>query len=284
MSYCHLIDGATLAAHLHHPSWVVFDCRFDLLDPERGRAEYAAAHIPGAHYAHLDHDLSAPVTAASGRHPLPDVATIGAWFGARGVRAGVQVVAYDSSGGSMAVRVWWLLRWLGHAAVCVLDGGWPAWREAALPEDSKTVSLPGGAPLAGQPDATMLIDTPAVLDNLQRRQWLLLDARTGERFRGEQEPIDPVAGHIPGARHHALQDNLRPDGRFLPPTELRARLLRSLGGHPAHKVACFCGSGVSACHNLLAMELAGLSGARLYAGSWSEWIRDPSRPVATGAD
>jgi thiosulfate/3-mercaptopyruvate sulfurtransferase len=278
----HLVDSETLATHHNDADWVVFDCRFDLADSARGLNAYRAGHIPGAYYAHLDDPLSSPISAQSGRHPLPDSAALRAWFGERGVRDGVQVVAYDDSGGSMAVRVWWLLRWLDHADVAVLDGGWQAWCETGLPQDAASVPVAGGAPLRGQPNSAMLLDTGAVQTNLETREWLILDARTGERFRGEQEPIDPVAGHIPNARSAPLQDNLRADGRFRSAADLRTRYLELLGEYSADKAACMCGSGVSACHNLLAMELAGLGGARLYAGSWSEWIREPGRPVAIG--
>ena len=281
MPFQTLVDTDTLAQRLTDPRWVIFDCRFDLADTAKGRGAFTISHIPGAHYAHLDDDLSGPITADSGRHPLPDVARLSAWLGARGVAPGRQVVAYDDSGGSMAVRVWWLLRWLGHTAVAVLDGGWQAWQEARLPVDD---CPPTTSPVAfaGSPHPTLLLTTEEIMAELDTGRWLLIDARTAERFRGASEPIDPVAGHIPGAVNLPLQRTLGADGRFLPPSALRASYLPLLAGRTPDTAARMCGSGVTAAHNLLAMEIAGLRGARLYAGSWSEWIRDPRRPVAVG--
>ncbi len=282
MTHQLLIDTSALAAHLQEPGWVLLDCRFDLADTARGEREHAVSHIPGAHYAHMDRDLSDSITPESGRHPLPDPGRLRAWLGRHGIGEGVQVVAYDDSGGSMAVRIWWLLRWMGHTEVAVLDGGWQAWCGDGLPLEYQAPELPGAAELRGEPDDGMLLSTRQVMENLETRQWLLLDARTGERFRGEQEPIDPVAGHIPGSRSHPLQTNLGPDGRFRSAAELHAAYRACIGSHSHDRLACLCGSGVSACHNLLAMELAGFRGVRLYAGSWSEWIRDSQRPVAVG--
>jgi len=282
MTYRTLIDAATLYHRLARPGWTIFDCRFDLTDPGRGLRDYRQAHVPGARYAHLDHDLSGRIDAGTGRHPLPDPGQLCQWLGRNGVGPTTQVVVYDDSFGSMAVRLWWLLRWLGHQRVAVLDGGWQAWQAAGL-AISRELSQPGeGAPYPGRPRSEMLVSTEQVLADLGRGEWLLLDARTPERFRGEQEPIDPVAGHVPGARNLPLQRNLDTGGRFLGPERLREVYEDVLDGHPTERVACLCGSGVTACHDLLALEIAGLTGARLYAGSWSEWIRDPRRPVATG--
>jgi thiosulfate/3-mercaptopyruvate sulfurtransferase len=276
-----LVDPATLARHLGDPAWVVFDCRFDLADPGKGRAAFAAAHVPGACYAHLDEDLSGPITPASGRHPLPDPASLCAWLSRRGVTAGRQVVAYDDSGGSMAVRLWWLLRWLGHHAAAVLDGGWQAWQGVGLPTDAAPPApVPGR--FSGTPRPDMLLSTAEIAASLGTDRWLLIDARTAERFRGDAEPIDPVAGHVPGAVNLPLQQNLASDGRFLSAAVLRRHYAAVLAGRSPETVACMCGSGVTAVHDLLAMEIAGLPGARLYAGSWSEWIRDPGRPVTRG--
>ncbi len=283
MSYSLLIDAGELAANLDRPDWVVIDCRFDLTDTGRGEADYHASHIPNAHYAHLDRDLSSPITPDSGRHPLPAIDALADWLGSHGVGRGVQVVAYDDTGGNMAVRLWWLLRWLGHDRVALLDGGWQAWVNAGLPQQTEAPAPGVAVEFQPRPDAGMLLSTEQLQENLQTAEWLLLDARSGERFRAEQEPIDPVAGHIPAARSHPLTSNLGPDGRFLPPEQLREAYLQSLGSYHPGQVVCMCGSGVSACHNILAMEVAGLSGVRLYAGSWSEWIRDPDRPVAKGA-
>lgn len=281
MKHTTLIDAATLARHLADPAWVVFDCRFDLADPGQGRRHYLDAHLPGARYAHLDTNLSGPITPSTGRHPLPDPARLCAWFGQQGVDTGTQVIAYDDSGGNMAVRLWWLLRWLGHDAVALLDGGWQHWLGAAGPV---TAALPQPVPteFQGSPDWDQVLTTDQVVADLEHGRWRLIDARSAERFRGEAEPIDPVAGHIPGAVNLPLQQNLTADGRFRPAAELRAQYLALLGRYPPERSACLCGSGVTACHNLLAMAIAGLPGGRLYAGAWSEWIRDPARPVAVG--
>lgn len=272
-----LVDGATLAARLGDPAWVVVDCRHDLADPAAGEAAYARGHIPGAVFLHLDRDLSAAKNGRNGRHPLPDIATLAAALGRAGIGAGVQVVAYDDCSGMMAGRLWWLLRWLGHEAVALLDGGLPAWTAA------------GGALSIEIPELSARIFTPAprdwvlsadqVLAGLGRPDRVIVDARAPDRFRGENESIDPVGGHIPGARNRFFRDNLGPDGRFKPPAQLRREWTEVLAGVAPEQVVHQCGSGVSACHNLLAMEIAGLPGARLYAGSWSEWCADPARPV-----
>lgn len=272
-----LVDEATLAAHLGDPAWVVVDCRHDLADPAAGEAAYARGHIPGAVFLHLDRDLSSAKNGRNGRHPLPHIATLAAALGRAGIGPGVQVVAYDDCGGMMAGRLWWLLRWLGHEAVALLDGGLPAWTAA------------GGALSAEMPEPAARTFTPAprdwvldadqVLAGLGRPDRVIVDARAPDRFRGENESIDPVGGHIPGARNRFFRDNLGPDGRFKPADQLRQEWTATLAGAAPEQVVHQCGSGVSACHNLLAMEIAGLPGARLYAGSWSEWCADPARPV-----
>lgn len=280
-----LIDSATLARHLDHPDWRVVDCRFDLADVERGEHDYRTQHIPGACYAHLDRNLSGPITPTTGRHPLPDPARFRDWLQRHGIRATTQVVAYDDSGGTMAVRLWWLLHWLGHTQVAVLDGGLPAWQEDGFPLTSEPPPPTARSKFSGLSDPTRVVETSTLLAQLgQPEALLLLDARTAERFRGESEPIDPVAGHIPGAVNLPLQDNLGADGRFKPADALRRQYAAVLGDMPPQRVAVMCGSGVTACHNLLAMAIAGRHGGRLYAGSWSEWIRDPARPVATRGD
>lgn len=284
MAYDTLIDADTLAQCLGRPDWRVFDCRFDLADVDRGERAYVEAHIPGAFYAHLERDLSAPITPDSGRHPLPDVPSFRRWLGRHGVRPDSQVILYDDTAGSMAVRLWWLLRWLGHERVAVMNGGWQAWSAGAHPSDRNRPVLPDEPPYPGEPKPSMVVDTTAIarqIDDPEAR-LLLMDARTGERFRGEHEPIDPVAGHIPGAIDLPLQGNLEPDGRFKSAAALRQRYLEAFNGHPAEDVVAMCGSGVTACHNLLALAIAGLPDGRLYPGSWSEWIRDPQRPIATG--
>jgi thiosulfate/3-mercaptopyruvate sulfurtransferase len=285
MRYDTLVSAARLAQHLDDPDWRVVDCRFDLAATDHGARDYRLGHIPGAVYAHLDHDLSGPITPDTGRHPLPDPQRLGRWVGEIGITPDRQVIAYDDSGGTMAVRLWWLLRWLGHRDVALLDGGWQAWQQSGLPSESDPVSPSSAAVYPGTPDPSQVVETETLVAWCEQRDVsiTLIDARTAERFNGEAEPIDPVAGHIPGAINRPLQENLDADGRFKSPEDLRRLYLGTLGGRPPASVVAMCGSGVTACHNLLAMEIAGLSGGRLYAGSWSEWIRDPARPVATDA-
>lgn len=281
MPYTTLIDTATLHAHLNDPDWIVIDCRFNLMDTEAGRQAYMEGHLPGAHYAHLDEDLSSSITPTTGRHPLPDPAQLAQKLSEWGIDNHTQVVAYDDMGGMLAAaRLWWLLRWLGHEAVAVLDGGLAAWRRAELP---LTTATPTARPAAfeARPDDRLWL-TAAQIQALSKEEQLV-DARAAARYRGEMEPIDPVAGHIPGAINLPTEDNLTTDGHFQPADALRTRFLAVLAGRSPTAVVHHCGSGLTACHNLLAMEAAGLNGSRLYAGSWSEWIRDPSRPVATGA-
>ena len=284
MSLQTLVSAPQLAEQLDNADWRIVDCRFDLADTARGERDYELGHIPGACYAHLDRDLSSPITPDSGRHPLPDPHCLTTWLGDIGIGRGTQVVAYDDSGGTMAVRLWWLLRWLGHDAVALLDGGWQAWTAAGL-----AVGRDPGLPrprttFAGRPDGSQVIGTQRLLEQIGDRDapLLLMDARTRERFRGEAEPIDPVAGHIQGAVNLPLQLNLNADGTFRSAAELRALYRPAIGNYDPSQVVAMCGSGVTACHNLLAMEIAGLSGGKLYAGSWSEWIRDSGRPVAIG--
>ncbi|MBT9489291.1 MAG: sulfurtransferase [Rubrivivax sp.] len=258
---------------------VVLDTRFDLAQPAAGAAAHAAGHLPGAVYAHLDQQLSGAKTGLNGRHPLPDRGSFAAWAGAQGIQPGVLVVAYDDQGGPYAARAWWLLRWLGHADVAVLDGGWAAWQAAGGAVDNTVPPVVGGAPYPASSTAAMpTVDAQALLAQLGRVR--LVDARAAERFRGDVEPLDPVAGHIPGATLRFFKDNLQADGRFKSAEQLRAEF--SAWGQPAAEVVHQCGSGVTACHNLLAMAHAGLGGAALYAGSWSEWCADPRRPVARG--
>lgn len=282
MAFTTLIDTATLAAHLDNPQWVVVDCRFVLRDPSAGRRAYEAAHIPGARYAHLNDDLSSPPTARSGRHPLPDpersAQTLGAW----GIDATKQVIAYDDSSGAIAARLWWLLRWLGHGAVAVLDGDWRAWTRERRPQTAMTPTV-ARAQFVPRPDSLPQVNADALQQSLQGERALLFDARSEERFRGEVEPFDKVAGHVPGAVNLPFEDNLQPNGCFLPAAELRAQYQDFLGGSAPYSVVHMCGSGVTACHNVFAMEHAGLAGSRLYVGSWSEWITDPNRPIAVGA-
>ncbi|HEX3837127.1 MAG TPA: sulfurtransferase [Steroidobacteraceae bacterium] len=279
----HLIEPAEVAARLAASATrtVVFDCRHDLLRPQWGRAEFAAAHIPGAVFAHLDQDLSGPTTPQSGRHPLPDPAALAAFLGAAGVDGDTLIVAYDQDKSPFAARLWWLLRWLGHERVAVLNGGLAAWRAAGLPLQSAVAArLPRKFTL--RPALARAATTADVERELQGGRVLLLDARGADRFAGQNESIDPVAGHVPGARNQPFALNLDASGRLQSAAALAALWRGVLGDTPPAQVVAMCGSGVTACHNLLAMELAGLPGARLYAGSFSEWIRDPARTVATG--
>lgn len=279
MPYTTLISaGELIALQAENRATVLLDCGFDLSDTGAGAQAYAAGHLPGAHYVRLDADLSGTKTGRNGRHPLPDRAALAASAGRWGIAPGVQVVAYDAQGGPYAARAWWLLRWLGHEAVAVLDGGPTAWCQAggsltgAVPPPAAMPPYPAGAPAMPSLDADELW---ARLDRVQ-----VFDARSGERFRGEVEPLDPVAGHIPGATLRCFKDNLAPDGRFKPAAQLRDEFLAlSL---PGRQPVQQCGSGVTACHNLLAMAHAGLGLSTLYPGSWSEWCSDPARPVARG--
>lgn len=268
-----LMQVAELAAARGREELVVVDCRFDLAAPEAGRLAYLEAHVPGACYAHLDHDLSGPPATDHGRHPLPGPARLSALFGALGIDATRRVVAYDDAGGMFAARLWWMLRYMGHDAVAVLDGGWQAWVNA------------GGTTMSGEerPAARRFSGTPrrerlVTLDEVAGASQLV-DARAAPRYRGEVEPLDPVAGHIPGALNRPSAENFGPDGRFKPAEQLRAEFDALLAGRAPATVVHHCGSGVTAVPNLIAMELAGLGPTGLYAGSWSEWCRDPRRPV-----
>ncbi len=283
MAYTALISAAELSARYEDADWAVVDCRFSLADTELGRRQYAAAHIPGALYAHMDEDLSGPVIAGrTGRHPLPDIDVLAQRFSAWGIDEGVQVVAYDDSGGAMAARLWWLLRWLGHDAVVVLDGGWSAWQaEGRLVSATATPRSP--RVFTPTPQPALVVSAEELLRDLDASGLALFDARGADRYRGENETIDPVAGHIPGARSAPYAENLQADGRFRPADELRRRFTVLLEGVPAEEAIFYCGSGVTAAHDLLALAAAGLGNARLYAGSWSEWIVDPQRPTATGS-
>jgi thiosulfate/3-mercaptopyruvate sulfurtransferase len=284
MPFTTLIDVDSLAA-LKGPA-VLLDCRFDLSQPQAGRRAYAQGHIPGARYADLNLDLSSPVTLGSGRHPLPRPDVLADFFAAAGIGDETQVIAYDDANGSLAARVWWLLNWLGHSPVAVLDGGFKAWVGAGgAIEVGEPAHSPGGAksPFTVRLRPETVLAAADVQRALEDSRRLLVDARAGERFAGTVEPLDLVAGHIPGAVNHPFTANLTPDGRFLPLGELRKRWLTRLGGTAPSDAILMCGSGVTACHNILAMTSAGLPGGKLYAGSWSEWIRDPERPVASGA-
>jgi thiosulfate/3-mercaptopyruvate sulfurtransferase len=277
-----LIQAEDLAALLGDARLRLFDCRFDLARPAYGRSAYLDEHVPGAIYADLDRDLAAPATPTSGRHPLPPAEEFAARLRAWGVNADSRVVAYDDGNGAYASRLWWMLRWLGHDDVAVLDGGLRRWLQLGLPL-AEDVPSPAPGDFTARPRPARVVDAAAILAATSDPAMRILDARAPERYRGEVEPIDRVAGHVPGARNHPFATSLDPQGRFLPPETLRGALAASLDGVAPGSTIVYCGSGVTACHVLLALEHAGLGGARLYPGSWSEWSSDPSRPVATGA-
>ncbi len=292
-----LIEPAELAASLERPDWVIVDCRFDLAHPEWGRGAYAQSHIPGAFYADLDRDLSGPTGPHTGRHPLPELHSLAAAFGRWGIERAAsseaasgrhtQVIAYDQANGAYAARLWWLLRWAGHPLVAVLNGGFAAWQRAGLPVSADPPTLPARQfvpePTAGSLVEAAQLERMVADGSLASGRAALVDARGADRFAGHNETLDPVAGHIPGARNHPFTGNIDANGRFLAVPELRQRWQQRLGSTAPADTIAMCGSGVTACHNLLAMEIAGMGGARLYAGSWSEWIRDPARPIARGA-
>ncbi len=276
-----LITAQTLREHFGRADWAIVDCRFDLLRPAWGQEAYLQGHVPGAIYASLEKDISAPSTGTNGRHPLPPDLILAAAFSRWGIDRKTQVVAYDDNGGGYAARAWWCLRYLGHDRVALLDGGLPAWVEAGMPlrsgEEQRAPAKFRPAPRPG-----LRIDASEIAASARTSRLRLIDARAPERYRGDEEPIDPVAGHIPAAVNHPWQSNLDAQGRFRPAAELRLEYLALLRGQPPESAAVYCGSGVTACHDLLAMSYAGLDGARLYPGSWSEWCSNAARPVARG--
>jgi len=261
------------------PPLVVVDCRFNLLKPDAGRAAYQAGHIPGAFYADLDRDLSGPRGPQTGRHPLPDPEQLRELFGRFGITAHTRVVAYDEGSGGLAARLWWLLRWMGHQSVVLLDGGLAAWQKAGLPL-TQTAPVAGHNDFDGQPGQMPVLHTAQVSAALLENAIQLLDMRAEERFLGQVEPIDPVAGHIPGALNVPFSGNLDAGNRFQTAEQLAQRYAPLVTGRKPGRIVCMCGSGVTACHGIFALELAGMPGAALYPGSWSEWIRSPERPVA----
>lgn len=278
-----LIDASELRLHLDDPAWAPVDCRFDLADPHAGQAAYLAGHIPGAVYAHLERDLSGPAAPGRGRHPLPPPEFLSAAFARWGIGPGVQVVAYDDCGGGRAARLWWCLRWLGHRDAAVLDGGIGAWIESGGPLRAGEETRPP-RPFDARIQAGWIAEAGEIERRLDDPTMVLLDSRAPERYRGEIEPIDPAAGHIPGARNRPWEVNLDARGRMLSPGTLRAAFDELLDGAAPQSAVVYCGSGVTACQNLLAMAHAGLAGARLYPGSWSEWSADSRRPIADFAE
>ena len=278
MGYTTLVSVGELNSHLNDPDWIVFDCRHDLIDTGIGRREYAQSHVPGARFLHLDDDLSGPKSGANGRHPLPDPESFRARLTALGMANDKQAVAYDASGGYYAARLWWMLRWIGHGRVAVLDGGWDAWLAAGSPVTSQHPAIKAGAFSGTAHDHT--VDARLILAQLDQPRVRLIDARSPDRFRGENETLDPVGGHIPGAVNRFFKPNLAADGCFKSAAELKREFSDLIGALPAAQIVHQCGSGVPACHNLLAMEIADLHGSKLYPGSWSEWCSDPQRPIA----
>jgi len=274
-----LISSDLLEANLTNQKWVIIDCRFDLSDTISGEQSYKEHHIPGAVYAHLDRDLSGTPTGRNGRHPLPAIAVMEDTFGKLGINHETQVVAYDESNGIFASRLWWMLRYLGHDAVAVLDGGITKWIQEAKPLQ-KTLEGRNRVVFTANPHPEMLVGASQVQVLLGDSTRRILDARAPDRYAGGTEPLDAVAGHIPGAMNHHYGHNVTEEGSFIEPAKLRLIYDQLLQDIQPSRLVCYCGSGVTACHNLLAMEHAGLSGAKLYAGSWSEWCSDPGRPVA----
>lgn len=274
-----LVTTEALSRHLDDPGWVVIDTRHDLADPEKGPRAYAGSHIPGAYFLHVDRDLAGPKTGANGRHPLPDLATFAAKVNACGVTPDSQVVLYDDAGGNYCVRLWWMLRWLGHGKVALLDGGWPLWVKEGRPTTAEVPPPKAGA-FVPRPMLGATVDAAFVARFREDPAVKLIDARARERFEGKVEPLDPVAGHVPGAVNRFWKTNLEPDGRFRAADDLRDEFEDLLDGADPATAVHMCGSGVTACHNMFAMALAGLPTGRLYPGSWSEWCADPSRPVA----
>ncbi len=276
-----LVSVERLRGHLHDPRWCIVDVRHDLFDADAGIRAYQAGHIPNAVFAGIDTQLSGGKTGFNGRHPLPPRDELVETFRGWGINSDSQIVAYDAQGGQFASRLWWLARWLGHARVALLDGGWPKWLNDTHLSSQQLVKIVRGNFTASE-SMMPLATVDQVLQSLDSQDGILLDARTAERFRGEQEPIDPVAGHIPGARNRPWQQNLNSDQTFKSARELRSEFEALLNQRTPDQITHQCGSGVTACHSVFAMELAGLPGSALYGGSWSEWIADPARPVATG--
>ncbi len=275
-----LISTAALAEGLTDPDWVVADCRFDLGDPQAGVTAWRAGHVPGAIHVDLERDLAVAITPQSGRHPLPEPAVFAATLSRLGIGNQSRVVCYDAGNAAYASRLWWMLRYVGHDSVQVLDGGFAAWVAEGRPVATDDRPRPA-ARFVANPRPSMLLDVAAVTAALARGERVV-DLRGAERFRGEVEPLDTIAGHVPGAVNLPFPQNLDADGRFRAPAEIAEMWRARTGAAPGHAPICMCGSGVTACQGLLALEIAGIRGGRLYAGSWSEWIRDPARPVARG--
>lgn len=275
-----LTSAETLSKKLHDPDWAIFDCRHDLFDLAKGERQYREGHIPGAHFASVDTDLSGDKTGSNGRHPLPAPAAFAAFLARNGVSNATHIVAYDDVGGQFASRLWWMARWIGLTNISLLDGGIQKW----LAEGrglSTEVPAPSTSPLRGTADPVMVWSAAEVLAHINDTNFTLIDARAAERYRGETEPIDPVAGHIPNALNRFYKSNLNADLTFRSPEEIRNEFTELTRYRAPEQVVHYCGSGVTACANLFAMELSGLHGSKLFAGSWSEWVANPERPVVT---
>ena len=275
-----LINTENLFKHRHDPDWVIFDCRHDLFDPGKGERQYREGHIPGAHFANIDTDLSGDKTGSNGRHPLPSPAAFSAFLARHGVSNTSTIVAYDDVGGQFASRLWWMARWIGLTKIFLLDGGIPKWiaEGRALATD---VPAPSPAPLRGNANPLMVWSATELAAHIEDANISVIDARAAERYRGEVEPIDPVAGHIPGALNRFYKANLNADLTFRAADEIKNDFAKLTNDQSSANVVHYCGSGVTACANIFAMEYAGLPGSKLFAGSWSEWVSDPSRPVVT---
>ncbi|TEU01579.1 MAG: sulfurtransferase [Anaerolineales bacterium] len=282
MSYTTIITPKQLEPHLEEVNWAIFDSRFDLLQPQWGEKHYLIEHIPGAVYVHLDHNLSAPKNGTNGRHPLPDIEVIAEYFSGLGIDDGTQVIVYDSRGGGIAVRLWWMLKYLGHEATAILDGGFPEWNRLGLPVRTNRESRVSRQ-FKPRLNPDLKVGADEVLERILQDSSLIIDSRAPERYRGEEEPFDPIAGRIPGAVNRFWQTNLDADGRFRDPDVLRAEFDSLISEIAPSDTIVYCGSGVTGCHNVLSMSYAGIQGVRLYAGSWSEWSSDPSRPIEIGA-
>ncbi len=281
MAFTTLVSATELAEHTFDPNWVVLDCRHDLGNPDFGRDAYAKGHIPNAQFVHLDKNLSGEKVNTDGkflgRHPLPDRAVFVQTLQGLGINKDTQVVAYDAHGGMFAARLWWMLRWVGHDAVAVLDGGLPAWQASGMFLSTEAAPRTMGT-LTERASLVTSVSADDLLKGLTSSARTIIDARAPDRFRGENETMDPVGGHIPGAKNRFFKDNLQADGRFKSADQLRSEFSELI--KDPESTVMQCGSGVTACHNLLALEVAGLTGAALYPGSWSEWCSDPARPVA----
>ena len=280
MSYNILISAQTLNQYINNPKWIIIDCRFSLADSTAGSYAYRHGHIPNARYADLNKDLSAEIKSYTGRHPLPNFTALSKKLGAWGISNDTQVVVYDDASGAFAGRLWWLLRSLGHDKVAVLDGGIKHWQKQNLPLTTK-LPIVKASTFRAYINSSLWLSAKELQNQIASKKILLIDARTPERYRGEQEPIDPVAGHIPSALNRPFELNIDQNGCFLPPDELKQQFRHLLGSISPEQTVNYCGSGVTACHNILAMEYAGLTGSKLYAGSWSEWITNQNQSIAT---